>query len=51
MSVWTGTVRTLVELKNEWRGTLLVIAQQAEEISGGAGLAIENGIIYQISKT
>ncbi|MBT7000722.1 MAG: amidohydrolase [Prolixibacteraceae bacterium] len=44
MSTWTGTVRTLVALKNEWRGTLLVIAQQAEEFSGGAGEAIEAGL-------
>ena len=50
MSVWTGTVRTLVELKNEWSGTLLVIAQQAEEISGGAGLAIENGLFIKFPK-
>ena len=44
MSTWTGTVRTLVALKNEWKGTLLVIAQQAEELSGGAGEAIEAGL-------
>ena len=44
MSTWTGTVRTLVELKDEWKGTLLVIAQQAEEFSGGAGEAIKAGL-------
>jgi len=44
MSTWTGTVRTLVALKDEWKGTLLVIAQQAEEYSGGAGEAIEAGL-------
>ena len=44
MSVWTGTMRTLVALKEEWKGTLLVIAQQAEEISGGAGKAIDAGL-------
>jgi hippurate hydrolase len=44
MSTWTGTARTLVALKNEWQGTLLVIAQQAEEYSGGAGEAIEAGL-------
>ncbi|NOR76287.1 MAG: amidohydrolase [Draconibacterium sp.] len=44
MSTWTGTVRTLVALKNEWKGTLLVIAQQAEEFSGGAGEAINAGL-------
>lgn len=44
MSTWTGTVRSLVDLKNEWKGTLMVIAQQAEEYSGGAGQAIEAGL-------
>jgi len=44
MSVWTGTIRTLVALKNHWKGTLLVIAQQAEEYSGGAGEAINAGL-------
>ena len=44
MSVWTGTLRTLVALKDSWKGTLLVIAQQAEEYSGGAGEAIQAGL-------
>jgi len=44
MSTWIGTLRTLVQLKNEWSGTLVVIAQQAEEYSGGAGEAIEAGL-------
>ncbi|MDX8339964.1 amidohydrolase [Draconibacterium sp. IB214405] len=44
MSTWTGTLRTLVALKNEWKGTLVVIAQQAEEYSGGAGEAINAGL-------
>lgn len=44
MSTWTGTARTLVALKKEWKGTLLLIAQQAEEYSGGAGEAIDDGL-------
>ena len=47
MSVWAGTIHTLVSLKDEWKGTLLVIAQQAEEFSGGAGEAIEAGLFTQ----
>ena len=50
MSTWTGTVRTLVALKNEWKGTLLVIAQQAEEFSGGAGEAIKAGLFTKFPK-
>ena len=44
MSVLVGTVRTLVQMKDQWKGTLLVITQQAEEMSGGAALAIEQGL-------
>jgi len=50
MSVWAGTIHALTSLKNEWKGTLLVIAQQAEEISGGAGLAIETGLFTKFPK-
>ena len=44
MSVLVGAVRTLVKMKDQWKGTLLIIAQQAEEMSGGASLAIKNGL-------
>ncbi|MCG6188093.1 M20 metallopeptidase family protein [Maribellus maritimus] len=47
MSVWAGTIHTLAALKKQWKGTLLVIAQQAEEFSGGAGLAIETGLFQK----
>lgn len=50
MSVWTGTIKTLVSLKNEWNGTLVVIAQQAEEFSGGAGEAINDGLFTRFPK-
>lgn len=50
MSVWAGTIHALTALKKQWKGTLLVIAQQAEEISGGAGLAIENGLFSKFPK-
>ncbi len=50
MSTWTGTVRALAALKKEWKGTLLVIAQQAEEYSGGAGEAIEAGLFTKFPR-
>ncbi len=46
MTVWTGTARVMVDLKNQWKGTLMMIAQQAEERSGGAKNALEAGL-YQ----
>ena len=44
MSVCMGTIRSLAALKNEWKGTLIVVAQQAEEVSGGSSKAIEAGL-------
>jgi hippurate hydrolase len=44
MSVWTGAIRALTALRDHWKGTLVVIAQQAEEFSGGAGEAIDAGL-------
>lgn len=49
MSTWVGTLRALVELKNEWQGTLMVIAQQAEEYSGGAAAAVEAGLFTKFT--
>ena len=44
MTVFIGTANTLVKLKNKWKGTLVFIAQQAEERSGGAKLMIKSGL-------
>ena len=39
-----GTARTLIHLKAHWSGTLLCIAQPAEEISGGARAMLADGL-------
>ena len=44
MTVWTGTARVMSEMKDQWKGTLMMIAQQAEERSGGAKNALEAGL-------
>jgi amidohydrolase len=44
MTVWTGTAMAMTEMKDQWKGTLMMIAQQAEERSGGAKNAIEAGL-------
>ena len=36
MASWVGTAKTLVGLKDQWQGTLMFIAQPAEEIGWGA---------------
>jgi len=44
MSIWLGTATTLVQFKDAWKGTLIMIAQQAEEKSGGANSMINAGL-------
>ena len=44
MTLWLGTLRTLTDLKDKWQGTILAVAQPAEEISGGSSRMIEEGL-------
>ena len=41
MTVWTGTARALVERKDEWSGTIIMIGQPAEEIGAGAAMMLK----------
>lgn len=44
MTVWLGTAKALVEMKKQWKGTLVMIGQPAEEIGAGAKLMLEAGL-------
>ena len=44
MTVWLGTAKVLAAMKESWNGTLMMVAQQAEEKSGGANAMIEDGL-------
>jgi amidohydrolase len=46
MTCFVGTARLLSQIKNRWRGTLLMIGQPAEERGGGA-LAMLSAGLYQ----
>ncbi|RLD21181.1 MAG: amidohydrolase [Bacteroidetes bacterium] len=46
MTSWLGTARAMVEMKKEWKGTLMLIGQPAEEIGAGARLMLNEGL-YQ----
>jgi amidohydrolase len=50
MTCWVGTARMLVKLKDRWRGTLVFIAQPAEEIGGGARAMLEDGLFTRFPK-
>ncbi len=45
-----GTARTLVALKNEWAGTLVLVAQPAEEILAGARAMLADGLYTRFPK-
>jgi amidohydrolase len=44
MTTWLGVLNTLVKLKGEWKGTIMAIAQPAEEGSLGAKAMINDGL-------
>jgi amidohydrolase len=50
MTVWLGTARVLSALKKDWKGTLMMIAQQAEEKSGGADAMIADGLFTRFPR-
>jgi len=44
MTTWIGTARAMVKMKDQWKGTLMLIGQPAEEIGAGARLMLNNGL-------
>jgi hippurate hydrolase len=50
MASWVGTAKTLVALKDQWRGTLMFIAQPAEEIGSGAKAMLKDGLFTRFPK-
>src|SRR6478609_5187586 len=50
MATWVGTAKTLLGLKEHWRGTLMFIAQPAEEIVAGARAMLAQGLFTRFPK-
>jgi amidohydrolase len=50
MASWVGTANTLVGLKDQWHGTLMFIAQPAEEIGAGANAMLADGLFTRFKK-
>lgn len=44
MTVWVGAARRLIAQKDRWKGTLVMIAQPAEEIGLGAQAMLADGL-------
>jgi hippurate hydrolase len=50
MASWVGTAKTLLGLKDHWHGTLMFIAQPAEEIGAGAKAMLADGLFTRFPK-
>ena len=50
MASWVGTAKTLLGLKDQWQGTLMFIAQPAEEIVQGARAMLDDGLFTRFKK-
>lgn len=50
MTAWIGTARRLAAMKDKWSGTLVMIAQPAEEIGSGAKAMLDDGLYTRFPK-
>jgi amidohydrolase len=50
MTAFIGTARLLAKLKDRWRGTLVMIAQPAEEIGAGAKAMLDDGLFTRFPR-
>ncbi|MCS6952606.1 MAG: amidohydrolase [Bryobacterales bacterium] len=50
MTVFVGTARLLARLKDRWRGTVLLVAQPAEELGSGAAAMLNDGLFTRFPR-
>jgi hippurate hydrolase len=50
MTCWVGTARVLASMKEHWSGTVVFIAQPAEEIIAGARMMLADGLYTRFPK-
>lgn len=50
MASWVGTAKTLVGLKDRWKGTLMFVAQPGEEVGAGAMAMLMDGLFLRFPK-
>lgn len=48
MTVFTGTAKKLIENKDKWKGTLILLCQSAEELGKGAKAMIDDGLFNKV---
>jgi amidohydrolase len=50
MAAFIGTARALAKLKNQWHGTIVFVAQPAEETGNGARALLKDGLYEKFGK-
>jgi amidohydrolase len=50
MTVFTGVAQSLVQFRNHWKGTVVLMGQPAEERSGGAKAMLQEGLFSRFPK-
>jgi amidohydrolase len=50
MAVWVGTAKTMLDMKDQWSGTLMFVGQPAEEGGGGAKAMVKDGLFTRFPK-
>jgi hippurate hydrolase len=50
MTIWLGAARSLLAMKDRWRGRLMFIAQPAEETGAGAKAMLAEGLFTRFPK-
>ncbi len=50
MAAFIGTARVLAKLKDQWHGTIVFVAQPAEEIGNGARALLKDGLYEKFGK-
>ncbi len=50
MAVWVAVAKTMLDLKDQWSGTLMFVAQPAEEGGGGAKSMVADGLFTRFPK-
>jgi amidohydrolase len=50
MAVWVAAAKTMLDLKDQWSGTLMFVGQPAEEGGGGAKSMVDDGLFTRFPK-
>ncbi|HEY4169013.1 MAG TPA: amidohydrolase [Reyranella sp.] len=50
MAAWVAVARTMLDLKDQWNGTLMFVGQPAEEGGGGAKRMVADGLFTRFPK-